>query len=101
MYASTSRTPSRATRTVTSPDRSRLLEVVAGASTTFEAARVALHEAVRAALDVGATWSDIGEVLGVSRQAAFQRFGPKQARTESVTTEHVEHRSVAPPEQRL
>ena len=92
--------PSRATRTVTSPDRSRLLEVVSGASTTFEAARVALHEAVRAALDDGATWSDIGEVLGVSRQAAFQRFGPK-ARGESATTDHIDHRSVAPPEQPL
>ena len=86
---------------MTSPDRPHLLEVVSGASATFEAARVALHEAVRAALDDGATWSDIGEVLGVSRQAAFQRFGPKQARGESVTTDHVDHRTVAPPEQRL
>ena len=86
--------------TVTSPERTRLLEVVSGASTTFEAARVALHEAVRAALDDGATWSDIGEVLGVSRQAAFQRFGPKQARGERVTSEQVDHRGVAPPEQR-
>jgi hypothetical protein len=86
---------------VTSPDRSHLLEVVSGASTTFEAARVALHEAVRAALDAGATWSDIGDVLGVSRQAAFQRFGPKQARAESVTTDDVDHPSVPPPKQRL
>lgn len=71
---------SRATRTVTSSDKFHLLEAVSGASTTFDAARAALHEAVRAALDGGATWSDIGEVLGVSRQAAFQRFGPKQTR---------------------
>ena len=68
---------------MTSSHRNHLLEVIAGASTAFEAARVALHEAVRAALDDGATWSDIGDVLGVSRQAAFQRFGPKQARGES------------------
>ena len=86
---------------MTSPDKSHLLDVVSGASTTFEAARVALHEAVHAALADGATWSDIGEVLGVSRQAAFQRFGPKQARAERVTTDHVDDRSVAPPEQRL
>lgn len=68
------------TPTMTSPDRILLLEMVGGASTTFEAARVALNQAVRAALDAGATWSDIGDVLGVSRQAAFQRFGPKLVR---------------------
>ena len=79
--------PPTTTLTVTSPERTRLLEVVGDASTAFDAARAALHDAVRAALDAGATWSDIGDVLGVSRQAAFQRFGPKQARGESLATE--------------
>jgi hypothetical protein len=73
----------RTTRTVPSPHRNHLLELVDGASQAFEAARVALHDAVRAARDDGATWADIGDVLGVSRQAAFQRFGLKQAREES------------------
>jgi L-alanine-DL-glutamate epimerase-like enolase superfamily enzyme len=50
---------------------------VASASAAFEAAREALREAVRMALDHGASWSDIGATLGVSRQAAFDRFGPK------------------------
>jgi hypothetical protein len=68
---------------VTPSHRNNLLELVDGASQAFEAARVALHDAVRAARDDGATWSDIGDVLGVSRQAAFQRFGPKQARDEN------------------
>lgn len=86
---------------MTSPDRTHLLEVVSGASRRFEAARVALHKAVRAALDDGATWSDIGEVLGVSRQAAFQRFGPKQARRENPTTLDVDQPSVAPRDERL
>jgi hypothetical protein len=72
---------------VTSPDRTNLLSVVNGASTAFEAARIALRDAVHAALDGGATWSDIGDVLGVSRQAAFQRFGPKQARGAGLATE--------------
>lgn len=81
---------------MTSPEKTRLLEVVADASTAFEASRVALHDAVRAALDDGATWSDIGDVLGVSRQAAFQRFGPKQARG---ATEHLENRVRRPEEQ--
>ena len=78
------------------PHRARLLLAVADASTAFEASRVALHEAVRAALDDGATWLDIGDVLGVSRQAAFQRFGPKQARG---PTEHHENRVGRPEEQ--
>jgi hypothetical protein len=29
--------------------------------------------------ETGASWSEIGGELGVSRQAAFQRFGPKGA----------------------
>jgi hypothetical protein len=72
---------------------------VADASRAFEASRIALQEAVRAALDDGATWLDIGDVLGVSRQAAFQRFGPKQARAEGVTTEHLPNREGLPDEQ--
>lgn len=66
---------------VTTPDRTGVLDVVAEASAAHEAARVALQRAVHAALDQGASWSDIGGVLGVSRQAAFQRFGPKQPRS--------------------
>lgn len=31
----------------------------------------------------GATWQDIGEVLGTTRQAAYQRFGPYQAKEEA------------------
>ena len=65
---------------MTALDKSRLLKRVAAASAAFDAARNALHQAVRTALDNGASWSEIGGVLGVSRQAAFQRFGPKQAR---------------------
>lgn len=63
---------------MTSPDKSSLLATVAGASVTLDEAREALNQAVHKALDGGATWAEVGEVLGVSRQAAFQRFGPKQ-----------------------
>ena len=69
--------------TVTAPDKPRLLEGVATAAAAFDAARDALHQAVRAALDNGASWSEIGGVLGVSRQAAFQRFGPKRGGREA------------------
>ena len=62
---------------MTTPDKALRLEMVAKASAAFEAARKALQRAVHVALDHGATWADIGGVLGVSRQAAFQRFGPR------------------------
>jgi hypothetical protein len=34
-----------------------------------------LREAVDAARDAGHTWAEVGDVLGTTRQAAFQRFG--------------------------
>lgn len=43
------------------------------------AADDALAAAVTAARDGGATWAEIGTVLGTSRQAAFQRFSPPRA----------------------
>jgi hypothetical protein len=64
---------------VKSPDNSSLIAKIAVASAALDDAREVLHRAVREALDDGVTWSDVGDVLGVSRQAAFQRFGPKQA----------------------
>ncbi len=63
---------------MTPSEKAGLLARVAAAASAFEAARAALHQAVHAALEHGASWSEIGGVLGVSRQAAFQRFGPKQ-----------------------
>jgi hypothetical protein len=38
-------------------------------------AEAALREAVEAARAAGHTWQEIGDLLGTSRQAAFQRFG--------------------------
>ena len=34
-----------------------------------------LKEAVKVARDAGATWTEIGEQLGTTRQAAAERFG--------------------------
>jgi hypothetical protein len=46
------------------------------------AAEAALRAAVDGARSAGQTWRDIGQVLGTSRQAAFQRFGhPVDPRT--------------------
>ena len=59
-------------RSATSP---QLLEVVVLAWTINEAARAGLDTSVRHARQRGCTWAEIGEVLGVTRQAAYRRFG--------------------------
>jgi hypothetical protein len=67
-------------RTVSPPGKAEHLKFLAKAVAAFEAARQALEDAVRGALDHGASWSEVGGLLGISRQAAFHRYGPKRAR---------------------
>lgn len=50
------------------------LEAVAMASESLDLAREALQAAVSAAHAAGSSWTLIGRELGVSRQAARQRF---------------------------
>lgn len=58
------------------------LEEVAAAQVRLEQARTQLHDAVTRARAHGHTWAQIGEVLGMTRQAAFKRFGsPRDPRT--------------------
>lgn len=58
------------------------LAAVAEARERARDAEDALRRAVDAARTRGHTWQEIGEVLGTSRQAAFQRFGrPVDPRT--------------------
>ena len=45
------------------------------ALSAHDAAHQCLHDAVRRAREAGLSWSDVGQILGISRQAAFQRFG--------------------------
>jgi Protein of unknown function (DUF3887) len=55
---------------------------VAAARNLSAAAEAGLQAAVDRARSAGQTWSDIGRVLGTSKQAAFQRFGhPVDPRT--------------------
>jgi hypothetical protein len=55
---------------------------VAAARDLSAAAEAALQAAIDRARAAGGSWRDIGEVLGTSRQAAFQRFGhPVDPRT--------------------
>jgi hypothetical protein len=57
-------------------------DAVAAARDLSTAAEVALQAAVDRARSAGQSWREIGDVLGTSRQAAFQRFGhPVDPRT--------------------
>ena len=63
------------------------LGVVAAAQALSSAAESALQAAVDRARAAGQSWREIGDVLGTSRQAAFQRFGhPVDPRTGSPMT---------------
>jgi hypothetical protein len=58
------------------------LVTVAEALAAVRDAEIRLRDAVDLARDGGSTWSEIGDVLGTTRQAAFQRFGrPVDPRT--------------------
>lgn len=55
-------------------------EALAAAGGLLATADRSLHRLVRDARDAGMSWSRIGDVLGVSRQAAQQRFAAAPAR---------------------
>ncbi|HWC23982.1 MAG TPA: hypothetical protein VG502_16920 [Flexivirga sp.] len=50
---------------------------IIAASEQLDAAQDELHAAVAAARAAGDSWTVIGAALGVSKQAAAQRFGPR------------------------
>ena len=52
-------------------------------ATLRDAADRKLYELVRFAREAGASWAAIGEALGVTTQAAHQRFGRKASTTPS------------------
>lgn len=61
---------------------SNVLSAIAGAVTVRQAADAVLPHIVDDARAHGHTWQEIGDILGISRQAAFQRFGhPTDPRT--------------------
>jgi uncharacterized protein DUF3887 len=61
------------------------LDAVRIASELAALATAALRLSVGLARDAGRTWQELGDVLGVTRQAAFQRFGhPVDPRTGEV-----------------
>ncbi|QHL90780.1 hypothetical protein GVO57_07955 [Sphingomonas changnyeongensis] len=48
--------------------------LISAANVVAEEARLALHRWIEAARRSGMSWSEVGEVLGISKQAAQQRF---------------------------
>ena len=57
------------------PEPEDALRVVEAASAELRRATAALDAAVLASREVGATWAQVGAVLGVSRQGAHEKFG--------------------------
>jgi hypothetical protein len=53
----------------------RYMRRISAAADAVSAAQDELRAAVAAARQAGDTWAMIGVALGISRQAAFQRFG--------------------------
>ncbi|WP_159233282.1 DUF3887 domain-containing protein [Mycolicibacterium vanbaalenii] len=51
------------------------IDLVLAAHQIRDGAEALMAAAVQQAREAGRTWQDIGQVLGVSRQAAFQRYG--------------------------
>lgn len=47
---------------------------ILAAQVVHDESRVALHQWVHAGRRVGMSWADVGELLGISKQAAQQRF---------------------------
>ena len=69
------------------PAEAGALERLAAAQRDLESARSRLDAAVGVARSDGHSWAEIGATLGVSRQAAFKRFGsPSDPRTGEVMT---------------
>ncbi len=52
------------------------LQLTAGAAALHAATNALLHSAVASTRAAGATWQSIGDVLGMSKQAAQKRFAP-------------------------
>ncbi len=74
--------PAAVKASLTAHGRHEYLDAVAAARELAAASDAALQQAVDRARDAGHSWREVGDVLGTSRQAAFQRFGrPVDPRT--------------------
>ncbi len=69
------RRAARSQGSAVTPEKAALLADLSVAAAAFQAARRALDDAVERARGAGASWSEVGQVVGMTRQGAFQRFG--------------------------
>lgn len=69
------------------PDKPAILAQLSVAAGAFDAARRALADEVERARHAGASWSEIGQALGMTRQGAFQRFGAVRQRHDEAELE--------------
>lgn len=75
---------------MTTNRKKRALNDLAKAHAAFKEYERGLALAVQIARDQEASWADIGEVLGTTRQAAQQRFGPRiEGYADPTMTRHV------------
>lgn len=85
--------------------RSDITHALATARALQSLANEALAHLVTDARDRGITWQTIGDALGISRQAAFQRFGtvidPRTGKAMNKPTEEAKHKAIAKAEQFL
>ncbi|MGI8447368.1 MAG: hypothetical protein ACR2MP_09355 [Streptosporangiaceae bacterium] len=75
MAARIQRAAGRLVAELSHPATGSPLEALAAARELSGATDAALRAAVDQARTAGQSWSRIGDVLGTTRQAAFQRFG--------------------------
>jgi hypothetical protein len=72
----------RLAASLSTSDGAAPLDAISAARDLSRAVEQVMREAVQRARDAGHTWQEIGELLGTTRQAAFQRFGrPLDPRT--------------------
>lgn len=57
------------------------LDALQAAEAYYSAAWQSLVDAVAAAKAAGATWADIGEVFGITKQSAWERFAARLPET--------------------
>ncbi len=74
----TAPTQPMAPEAIMTPDKTptdQLLKVLVGYNRAFESVDIAMQDTVDVLRERDVSWAAIGETLGVSRQAAWKRFG--------------------------
>lgn len=76
----------------TGEDKAAFAEVIQAADVVADESRVVLRRWVDAGRRAGMSWGDVGDVLGISKQAAQQRFRPEELAEGASPPDHIEVR---------